>query len=199
MLPKIVVAAALGGSWAYLAEPAWAQKDPDWPCVQPLVATLTTGAYWSGAPAAGDWRADPKVAAIVASAAPRRTPIDDALRQISAFADSVPPAARPDTLAEVFQGLVDETNVERARLIVRIKEQARRQRMLSRSVTDLASEWRAAPADSPQAADIQQRRDFATRAFQEAQRTIRYACEIPASLDARLGQFARTLQERLGG
>ena len=99
----------------------------------------------------------------------------------------------------MFQGLVDETNVERAHLISRIKDLARRQRELSRSVTELATELRAAQADSPQAAEINQRREFATRAFQEAQRTIRYACEAPAGLDARLGQFARALQERLGG
>ncbi len=167
--------------------------------MQPLVATLSVAAYWSGAAAAENWRDDPKVAALVAEAAPRRTPIERAVAEIADFANSLEPAARPVTLATLFQGLVDETNIERARLIARIKDLSRRQRELSRSVIDLASELRAIPPESPQAAEITQRREFATRAFQEAQRTIRYACEVPATLDSRLGQFARTLQERLGG
>jgi len=42
---------------------------------------------------------------------------------------------------------------------------------------------------------LQQRHDFTARNFEEIQRTIRYACEAPVALDARLGAWARVLQE----
>jgi hypothetical protein len=42
---------------------------------------------------------------------------------------------------------------------------------------------------------LQQRHDFTARNFEEIQRTIRYACETPVELDARLGAWARALQE----
>ena len=43
--------------------------------------------------------------------------------------------------------------------------------------------------------DLQQRYDFTARNFEEIQRTIRYACETPVALDARLGAWARALQD----
>jgi hypothetical protein len=36
-----------------------------------------------------------------------------------------------------------------------------------------------------------------TRAFESTQRTMRYACEVPVQLEARLGRYARFLQARL--
>jgi hypothetical protein len=45
---------------------------------------------------------------------------------------------------------------------------------------------------------LQQRHDFTARNFEEIQRTIRYACETPVELDARLGAWARALQEAAG-
>ena len=43
--------------------------------------------------------------------------------------------------------------------------------------------------------DVQQRYNFTARNFEEIERTIRYACETPVQLDARLGAWARALQE----
>jgi hypothetical protein len=46
---------------------------------------------------------------------------------------------------------------------------------------------------------LQQRHDFTARNFEEIQRTIRYACETPVALDARLGAWARALQQSASG
>ena len=46
-------------------------KDPDWPCVQRLVPTLTAGTFWSGHGAAPDWRSDSTAAELVDRVAPR--------------------------------------------------------------------------------------------------------------------------------
>lgn len=155
--------------------------------------------YWGAAPAVpgADWRSDPRIAAIVAAVAPRDVALSDAQGKLSTFADGVATADRPAVLAETFSGLVDATNQERSQLIARIEGLARRQRDLTHIVTQLTSEVRDAPPGTPEAADLIERRDFATRAFQEAQRTMRYACEAPASMDIRLGEFSRILQGRL--
>ena len=181
--------------------PAGAAENPNWPCAQPLVPQLTAATYWNSptAPAATDWRADPRLAELVAAVAPRDVPIDAAVSQLGAFADATAPASRPAVLTTLFAGLVDATNAARGSLIARIEQLAARQRDLSHMATHLATEVRAAPPDAPATAELIQRRDFATRAFQEAQRTMRYACEAPATLESRLGQFARTLQARIGG
>jgi hypothetical protein len=42
---------------------------------------------------------------------------------------------------------------------------------------------------------LQQRYNFTALNFEEIQRTIRYACEAPVALDARLGAWARALEK----
>ena len=96
--------------------------------------------------------------------------------------------------------MLDETDRERAALIDQLKQIGRRQRELAGLVDRLGAELDAIPPDaSGEAAakrvDLQQRHDFTTRNFDEIQRTIRYACETPVELDARLGAWARALQE----
>jgi hypothetical protein len=176
-------------------------EDPDWPCQQRLVSKLTAAAYWNG-PALeglGDWRADPEIADLVQRLSPRRVSTQEGLSQIAAFARNVS-TDRPRRLALVFRGLLEETDRERAGLIEELKEIGRRQRELAVLVARLATELNAIPPDGEGEAaakriDLQQRHDFTARNFEEIQRTVRYACEIPVQLDARLGAWARALQE----
>ncbi len=176
-------------------------EDPDWPCQQRLVQKLTAAAYWSG-PALeglGDWRADPEVADLVRRLAPRRVSTQEGLSEIAAFMRSVS-NDRPRRPALVFRGLLEETDRERAGLIEELKEIGRRQRELADLVARLATELNAIPPDARGEAaakriDLQQRHDFTARNFEEIQRTIHYACETPIQLDARLGAWARALQE----
>jgi len=176
-------------------------EDPDWPCQQRLVPKLTAMAYWSG-PALeglGDWRADPDIAYLVQRLAPRRVSTQEGLSEIAAFVRTVS-NDRPRRLALAFLGLLEETDRQRAGLIEELKEIGRRQHELADLVARLASELNAIPPDAPGEAaakriDLQQRHDFTARNFEEIQRTIRYACETPVELDARLGAWARALQE----
>jgi hypothetical protein len=175
--------------------------DPDWPCQQRLVPKLTAAAYWNGPPLEdlGDWRADPQVADLVQRLAPRRVSTEEGLAAIGAFARSLS-EDRPHRLALVFRGLLEETDRERSALIEQLKQIGRRQRELADLVARLAAERDAIlPGATGEAAanrlDLQQRHDFTARNFEEIQRTIRYACEAPVELDARLGIWARALQE----
>jgi hypothetical protein len=176
-------------------------EDPDWPCQQRLVQKLTAAAYWNGPPleSLGDWRVDPEVADLVRRLAPRRISIQVGLSEIAAFVRTVS-NDRPRRLALVFRGLLEETDRERAGLIEELKEIGRRQRELADLVARLATELNSIPPDARGEAaakriDLQQRHDFTVRNFEEIQRTIRYACETPVELDARLGAWARALQE----
>ena len=179
-------------------------RDPDWPCVQRLVPNLAAGTFWSGpaAPAGADWRADPRLADLVAAVASRDLPVADGDAKLSAYADSLAPEQRRTVLPKLFAALVDEINDARHDTIVRLKELARRQKSVAALVGSATDQLRAVPADATgedaaRRTEIEQRRDFLIRTFQQTQRTVQYACQVPNALEARLGSYARTLQAKL--
>ena len=146
-----------------------------------------------------NWQADSEVAELVHRLAPRRVTTEEGLAAITNFAKTAS-EDRPRRLALTFRGLLEETDRERAGLIEQLRQMGRRQRELADLVARLADELEAiAPDATGEAAerrvDLQQRHDFTARNFEEIQRTIRYACETPVELDARLGVWARALRE----
>jgi hypothetical protein len=193
----IAAAAVFAAAAAYSAPPA---QDPNWPCEQRLVPKLSAAVYWNGPSLdnVGDWQADPAVADLVRRLAPRRVSTEEGLKEIAAFAQSSS-RDRRRRLGLAFCGLLDESNRERAGLIDELKQIGRRQRELADLVARLGAQLEAIPADATGEAaakrtDLQQRHDFTARNFEEIQHTIRYACETPVELDARLGAWARALQ-----
>jgi hypothetical protein len=197
------LAAGLMLLWTAGAGAAGPGADPDWPCQQVLVPVLSAGMLWSGPSLqqAGDWRADPEVAALVRRVAPRDVTVEEGNAAIAGFVATLgADKARRVTL--VFAGLLDETNRERGEVIERLKDLAQRQRSLAGLIDRLTTELGAAPAD-PQGeaaadrAELQQRFDFTSRSYAELQHTMSYACEVPRTLDARLGAYARALAAAL--
>src|SRR5581483_9072910 len=174
--------------------------DPDWPCRQRLVPSITAAAVWQGPAldAGEDWRREPRVAALIARITPRQVSAADGEAAIKAFLDDIDGAARVHLVRLAAAGLLDETNRQRAGVIARIKQFAQRQRSIADVVAQLTAELRAMPAGATddaaaQRAELEQRRTFTSRAFQEAERTVRYACETPGALESRLGSYLRAL------
>jgi hypothetical protein len=172
----------------------------DWPCQQRLVPKLTPAAYWNGPlDDQQDWRTDPEVAELVRKLTSRLVTPQQGLVQLAAFV-RMASGDRSSRLTLVFLGLLEETDRERADLIEKLKQMGRRQRELAELAARLSGELASTPPEATgeaaaKRADLQQRHDFTTRNFEEVQRTIRYACEIPVQLDARLGIWARALQQ----
>jgi hypothetical protein len=192
--------AMLLGVSALAVGAAGPRADPDWPCMQRLVPTLTAGTLWGGHDAKGDWRADPKVAAVVGFVARRGVSATDGAARLDQFIATVPAPERPAVSAQVFAGLVDETNVERGQLIDRLRGIARRQRTLTELTERVTVDLRALPADAPaaQREEIVSRRGFLIREYEQIERTIRYACEVPVQMEQKLGILAQALQRGLG-
>jgi hypothetical protein len=193
----LTLASAAGGAAPY-------GEDRDWPCQQRLVPSITAAAVWHGPAldATSDWRAEPRVAALVDRIAPRRVSAHQGEEAIKAFLDGIAAEERERLVTLAFAGLLEETNRSRTDLIDRIKQFTQRQRDISEIVARITTELRALPSEAQgeeaeRRAELEQRRAFASRAFQEAQRTVRYACEAPVQLEARLGTYARALQDGL--
>jgi hypothetical protein len=175
--------------------------DPDWPCPQRLILKLSPAQFWSGPriEPTGDWEREAEVAALVRKIAPRSVSVEQGEAVIRAFSSSLGDD-RTRVLALAFAGLLEETNRQRAELIGRIQSFARRQRELADIAARAGEELRKIPLDATgeEAArrqDLEQRRHYVVKAFEDTQRTLRYACEAPVQLETRLGVFARALQE----
>jgi len=178
-------------------------SDADWPCQQRLVPTLTAGMIWNGPPIddVGDWRADPPVRELVERIVPRDVGADQGEAIIKTFVEKLG-LDKTQPIGRAFSGLLEETNHERAEVIERIKDLGERQRNLAALIDRLRTELDAMPDagdDRATAArnDLQQRLTYISRTYAEVQRTMRYACQVPASLDARLGAYARALESAL--
>ena len=198
---------ALGLALPAIAAPmANVPSEDDWPCQQRLVPVIAAATVWDGPSLdkAGDWRSEPAVAALVERIAPRAIDEGTGSAAIADFVKELPNdrAARERLVTLAFAGLLEETNRERTFVINRIKELDERQQKVSALVARLTAEYDAIPADAQgdlatRRADLERRRTYIARTFEEVQRTMRYACEAPTVLDARLGAYARALQASL--
>lgn len=184
---------------AGLASPAGAQAEGDWPCIQPRVAEIGISQMWSG-PAldsAGDWRADPELAQLVAVLAARRLPVEEAGATIEAFAASAGPD-KNQRLTLLFAGLFDEMNASRTRMIAGIERYARRQRELAQRINDtrtaLASHGLGGSMPGQASSDLEQSLAWDTRIYDERAQTISYVCETPVWIEQRLFALARVIQ-----
>jgi hypothetical protein len=189
---RLVLAALVLAATAARAAP----PDPDWPCVQRLMPSLTASTYWTGPAPKADWHADPAISTLVAEIAPRTVPADAAVAKVNQFAAGLPADGKPDRLAELLAGLVEETNLQRGEIIDRLRGVARRQRKISDLVAGVTSDL-SHETDPVKHDEMVQRRSFLLREFDSMQRTVRYACEAPVQLEARLGSLGRALDAAL--
>jgi hypothetical protein len=187
------------GVVAWCGGAAAAGPDPNWPCQQPLVQSVTAAMIWSGPPVdnVGDWHSDPAVEALVERIAPRNVSTKDGQAAIEAFLQDLK-GDRKRLITLAFAGLLEEINGQRTGVIDRIKDLAERQRNLSELVNKLSIEvGELPPAEqsnpAPEHKDLVERWTFTTQAYTQMQQTMRYACEIPGQIDSRLGAYARAL------
>jgi len=207
--PSSYLALALVAGAAAIAPPALAAipgADPDWPCQQRLVPELTGATLWNGPalPTDAKWQSDKRIAGLVTSVASRDLPIEEGEAQLGKFVDGIKPAERKTLVPEIFVGIVGEVNRQRSDIITRIRELTRRQKSVGDVVAKVTAELEQIPEDAQgdeakRRDEIVQRREYVIRMFDETERTMRYACEAPVNLEARLGDYARLLQAKLGG
>ncbi len=108
-----------------LAGPALAQPktDPDWPCVQRKVASLSPGQFWTGpdlGSASTEWGNDNEAAALAQKVASRRTDLQEVDGLLDAYvAKLADKAAREQGLTRVYAGVFEVINGERNKVMRR--------------------------------------------------------------------------------
>ncbi len=184
--------------------------DPDWPCVQRLMPELSAGAVWAGPMienAAKLLPKNPAVQSLVARITARRTPVEEGVGAIEAFAKALG-AGKDATLALVFAGLFATIDAERSGIIAGIKRYAKRQRRLAERIRDLGAELKEIPGGEPalgpgggdtRRAELYRQWTWATRIFDERERSLKALCDQPVLLERRLFMFSRAIMAQLDG
>lgn len=197
---------------ALAATPALAQPkaDPDWPCVQRKVTTLSPGQFWTGpdlAAAAAEWGGDNGAAALAQKIASRRTDLAEVDGLLDDYLAKLPDrGAREQGLARVYAGVFEVLNGERSKVMGGITRYAQGQRRMAERIREEADQI-SQTKDAPSATDARELPKEQTeletkfawdrRIFQERTQSLAYVCEVPQLLEQRLGEIARKIQAKL--
>jgi hypothetical protein len=194
-------AVALAGPRALTAE-----ANPDWPCVQRKVATLTSAQMWDGPDVDGltEWRTDENIGKLVAVLASRRVPLADAAKTIAQFAAAQPPDRRDDALKRLFAGLLSATNSDRAVVMSGIERFHDRQKARAAEIArqgavirELKEQAARDGKASPELHAAEERYDWDVRVFSERQQSLPLACEVPVLIEQRLFELGREIRSHM--
>ena len=192
---------------AALAQP---KTDPDWPCVQRKVETLSPGQFWTGPDiaAAGDWGSDNDAAVLAQKIASRRTDLSQVDPLLDTFAAKfgADKDAKDKALTRVYAGVFEVINGERSKIMGGIARYAQGQRRMAERIRDEAdkiSQVKDAPSrgDATELpkdqTDLETKFAWDRRIFQERRQSLTYVCEVPQLLEQRLGELGKRIQAHL--
>ncbi len=200
----VVLAATLAAMTAARAG-AQATMDPDWPCIQVLVPTISTAVVWDGPSIEGleaRWRDQVGVARLVGRVTQRHIMPIEAEREIEAFAQSQPTADRNAALTAVFAWIWEILNEKRQYMIERIKEFARQQSTRADRIENMLLELERISSDSSPAGrakigKFRQDLVLEVRIFEDREKSIAYLCELPVKVEGTIGALARAISAQL--
>ena len=196
----------LAGAIALVLIKAFGAADPsypDWPCVQAKVPDVSLAAVWAGpdlADAAGKWKDDDRISALVSKLAARRTPIDVAEKDIATLL-SGPAAEKLERGKLLFAGLFETLNAQRASVLNGLERITRKQRAAAEKIRDDTLALQAAQgATNPDAAKVEEFGNqlvWAARIFDDRRHVITFVCEVPVAIDQRLFALGRMIQQEM--
>ncbi len=179
------------------------KRFPDWPCQQVKVPELSVAAIWpEPIPQEAGKSASqvPGLNDIVAQLAARRTPMEEAEKQISSFVTGAP-EERKEKADLLFIGLFNALNAQRFQVMNGLERAYRTQMDLAEKIRLDAEKLRAlqdANSDSPQMKELVGQVQWETRIFDDRRKTLKYACEVPVEIDQRIFALARAIQKAGG-
>ncbi|TCK31561.1 hypothetical protein EV667_1672 [Ancylobacter aquaticus] len=174
-----------------------------WPCIQRKVPELAAGQMWSGPPIENlKWQDDRQVADLVPVLAAQRTSVDEATKQIDAFAVTLG-ADGKQRLTLLFAGLFEQINARRSRIMNGIERYSQHQIELSKRIKEeslaVAKAKKAAGAelDNAKALELERQLLWDTRIYDARQQSMTAVCESPVLLEQRIFSLARVIQEKM--
>ncbi|WP_315741946.1 MULTISPECIES: hypothetical protein [unclassified Bradyrhizobium] len=174
---------------------------PDWPCPQAKVPEISIAAVWSGPPlddVGTSWKDDAKVSALVSKLAARRTPLEEAQKDLADFLTGTP-EEKTRKAKLLFVGLFDTLNAQRTTVMNGLERTMRKQREAVEKVradTTTLQQLQSAPSpDQAKVDELSNQLTWETRIFEDRRRVLKFVCEVPTTIDQRLFALAREIQQ----
>ncbi|KFC64723.1 hypothetical protein FG93_05319 [Bosea sp. LC85] len=176
---------------------------PEWPCVQRRVATLTAAQMWDGPDVAAltSWQDDAEMERLIKVLVSRANPMENATESLAQWARAQPESARDEKLKTLFAGVLKTINDDRAVVLAGIERFQHRQRQLAERIQGqgaaLGGLRARAALDEKAKAELtaaEDRYNWDTRFFAERQESLPLACEIPVQIEQRAFDLAREIR-----
>jgi hypothetical protein len=177
--------------------------EPEWPCVQRKVMTLTAAQMWDGpdVEALTGWQDDPDLGRLIKALVSRANPMEKATESLAQWAAAQPESARDEKLKLLFAGVLKTINDDRAVVLAGLERFQRRQRQLAERIQEQGAALGAlrakAAADEKARAALtaaEDRYKWDTRFFAERQESLPLACEIPVQIEQRAFDLSREIR-----
>ncbi|MCE3246782.1 MAG: hypothetical protein K0R41_607 [Geminicoccaceae bacterium] len=178
---------------------AAAGEDPDWPCVQRLVAEIAPGMIWAGPPLESiDGEPRPAIDALASELAARRVPLEDAEAKVERFAGTLEGGPKDEQLTRLFARTLEDINRDRSSIIQGIRKFARGQRTLAERINARNDQLSALGADQVALRDaLLAEQGWDLRVYEDRRSSLGYLCEQPVLLEQRAFALARTIAGHL--
>ena len=199
MLLRLCLIASLTASAASAAS----FDDPDWPCIQRKVPTLSIGQMWAGP------LVDAKIEALADDAdiknlstriALRRTKLEEAEVLVSEFSDAQT-SDQNEKLTALFFAAFEKINHDRSAIVAGIGRYAHKQQALTEQIDTRRSEIHdlnaAAEPDFDKIEELEDQLTWDTRIFEDRRQSLTYVCETPVILEQRAFALGRMIMEHL--
>ena len=200
-----LLAASMFACGAPIAQAADA-ANPDWPCIQRKVATLTSVQMWDGS-AVDDltqWNDNEEMRKLVPLLVSRRVSLEQAATSIAQFVAAQPQDKRDENLKNLFAGLLSTVNTDRATVMNGLERFQRRQKAraaeIERQDGALRQLKERATADTNARAELaaaEDRHNWDIRVFTERQQSLPLACEVPVVIEQRLFELGREIRSHM--
>jgi hypothetical protein len=203
MRPNGALAGLVGAMIAALPCSAADKRYPDWPCMQLKVPELSLVAVWSGPPIEQNAEMPAPSAplrALTEQLAARRTPMDEAKSEITAFVTGTK-EEKQDKATRLFSGLFENLNRQRSDVMNGLERFSRKQKLLAQKIRENTLKIRELQDNSnPDEATIQElgrQIEWDTRIFGDRQKSTTFLCEVPVTIEQRLFALGRIIEDLL--
>ena len=173
-----------------------------WPCVQPYVAEVSAGAFWTGElPSDEALKTDEMLMRLVEEASDRSISYQQSFEKIKTFLDQLEGSSleyKREQAASLIVALTNSINNKRAQVLKGIQRFSKRQQMMITRIEDQNTRIKAIqsennPESVPTLADLEARQKWDIRVFEEREYQKNYLCEQSVLLEQRFFLLGRDI------